>query len=84
VKLIIKSAIGIAVVVILLMLPPLQTWLLVLSLPDFPDWPEPVTALTSEDEGVIFYATVSPFDLEVLLSGYHSVETTDQGWLVRS
>ena len=40
------------------MLPPLAP---------FPDWPEPKTTLSAEDSGKIHFATLSPFDLDVLL-----------------
>jgi len=74
-------ALLIAVGIGLLMLPAVQTWLVVQNLPAFPEWPEAKTELNAEDSGEIYFATHSPFDLEVILAGERGVETTGIGWL---
>lgn len=84
-KLIVKTLIALVVAGILalgaLTLPVVQTWLVVLNLPSFPDWPDPVRVLGAEDEGKIYFATHSPFDLQIILSGSRGVETTGLGHL---
>ncbi|MDC1478639.1 dienelactone hydrolase family protein [Pseudomonadales bacterium] len=84
-KLLFKAAIGVVLLLVLgvgaLLIPAVQTYLVVLNLPEFPDWPSPKTTLVSEDEGEIYYATESPFDLEVILSGNGGRATTGLGYL---
>ena len=84
-KLIVKTLIALVVAGILalgaLTLPVVQTWLVVLNLPSFPDWPDPVRVLSVEDEGKIYFATHSPFDLQIILSGFRGAETTGLGHL---
>ena len=58
-----------------------QTWLVQINLPDFPDYPEPKTALSESDEGEIYFQTMSPFDLQVILSGDKATPTTGLGHL---
>ena len=84
-KLLFKVVIGVVLLLVLgvgaLLIPAVQTYLVVLNLPEFPDWPSPKTTLVSEDEGEIYYATESPFDLEVILSGNGGRATTGLGYL---
>ena len=53
-KLLFKVAIGVVLLLVLgvgaLLTPAVQTYLVVLNLPEFPDWPSPKTTLVSEDE----------------------------------
>ena len=49
------------------MLPPLAP---------FPDWPEPKTALSEKDSGEVHFATLSPFDLDVLLQSPETATPT--------
>ena len=76
-KRIAKIVAGLVVAVLLvigaLMLPAVQTWLVVINLPDFPDWPEAREQLDADDEGEIYFRTQSPFDLEVILAGKRGV-----------
>lgn len=74
-------SVTVMLVVGLLFIPAVQTALVVWNLPEFPDWPEPVGSLGSEDEGVVYFATHSPFDLSVILAGQRGVETTGRGHL---
>ena len=37
-------------------------------LPSFPDYPEPATVLNETQEGEIYFATSTPFDIDVLLN----------------
>lgn len=80
-----KSLSALVLVVLLIagvfLLPAVQTWLVVINLPDFPDWPEPSEVLSETDDGMIYFSTHSPFDLQVILSGNRGVETTGLGYL---
>ncbi len=84
-----KTALKVAAALVLLallgagalLLPAAQTWLVVLNLPPFPDWPAPVANLDADDEGEIYYASHSPFDLQLILSGQRGVATTGLGHL---
>jgi len=64
-----------------LLIPAVQTYLVVLNLPAFPEWPSPKTSLVSEDKGEIYFATESPFDLEIIFSGSGGTPTTGLGYL---
>ena len=81
VKIVATLAVSVVLAVGALMLPAVQTWLVVINLPDFPDWPEAREQLDADDEGEIYFRTQSPFDLEVILAGKRGVETTGLGWL---
>jgi len=81
VKIVATLAVSVVLAVGALMLPAVQTWLVVMNLPDFPEWPEPVTGLEAGDQGEIYFETSSPFDFEVVLAGQKGVKTTGQGWL---
>ena len=80
-KIVAGMAVAVLFVIGALMLPAVQTWLVVINLPDFPDWPEAREQLDAGDEGEIYFRTQSPFDLEVILGGKRGVETTGLGWL---
>lgn len=47
---------------------PVRAFLIAANLPDFPQWPEPQHTLGASDSGEIYYATASPYDLEVILA----------------
>ena len=65
-----------------LLFTPVRAFLIAQNLPDFPDWPAPVRELGSEDSGKIYFATSSPYDLEVILGGMrHARPTTGLGYL---
>jgi dienelactone hydrolase len=52
------------------------------AIPDFPDWPEPVADLQDGRDGEIYFATTTPFDLDVLLRGPGAARpTTGRGTL---
>ena len=51
------------------------------ELPGFPDYPPPQTKLVSDDTGEIHFASASPFDLDVILSGATATPTTGLGYL---
>ncbi len=54
-----------------------------LSLPDFPDWPEPVVSLTAASEGEIYFQSFSPYDFDILLNARPlPVPTTGFGTLL--
>lgn len=46
-----------------------------LPLPPFPDYPEPKTELSENDEGIIYYPIKSPYDFSRVLNGYESLNT---------
>lgn len=53
-----------------------------LNLPEFPDYPEPATALESGQEGVIYFPTRSPYDFSVVLNDFEDAQpTTGMGTL---
>ena len=58
-----------------------QTNLTITDLPDFPDYPPPKTVLDEADQGEIFFASASPFDLDVILTGEPTTPTTGLGYL---
>ncbi len=51
------------------------------ELPEFPGYPAPQTTLESDDEGEIYFASASPFDLDVILIGALATPTTGLGYL---
>jgi dienelactone hydrolase len=51
------------------------------AVPPFPDFPSPVTDLSSGQSGEIYYATSTPFDLDVLLADHERTPTTGFGTL---
>lgn len=54
-----------------------------LPLPPFPDYPEPQSSLSSEQSGVIYFPTKSPYDFSRVLNGYDKApDTTGKGTLV--
>ena len=71
------------VLAVLLQLRSVQALLIDWYLPDFPRWPQPVAALTETTvDGEIYYATASPFDLDVIFGGMaHATPTTGLGYL---
>ena len=82
-----KIGIGLAVVAALLAL---QWWwvggsvgLVAGALPDFPDWPEPPERLQAGDAGRLHFASLTPYDFDVILGGLEAaVPTTGVGTLV--
>lgn len=61
---------------------PTRAWLVALTLPDYPDWPSPVTELSADDRGTIHFASSSPYDLEVILTASdRATPTTGLGYL---
>ncbi len=52
-----------------------------LDLPDFPNYPPPHTELEEGAQGAIYFASASPFDLDVILSGTTATPTTGLGYL---
>ncbi len=68
--------------VIALMLPPVRARLIALTLPDYPDWPAPVAALSGNEEGLVYYPTSSPYDLEIILGHMDLARpTTGKGFI---
>ncbi len=71
-----------AIVIGLLQMQSVQNLLVNYSLPDFPDWPAPQTALAAGDNGTIYFQTASPFDLDVIFNGMQgATPTTGLGYL---
>lgn len=65
-----------------LLLQPVRIVLVEAALPDYPDWPEPKRTLAENDTGEIYYATSSPYDLEVILGNSKlAPATTGLGYL---
>lgn len=65
-----------------LLLPPVRARLIALTLPDYPDWPAPVATLTGNEEGLVYYPTTSPYDLEIILGHMELARpTTGKGFL---
>ena len=61
----------------------MQAQMAQMQLPAFPDLPAPQEALDEDSQGTIFYRTKSPYDFDVVLSGYASSrETTGVGYLL--
>jgi dienelactone hydrolase len=59
------------------------TGVLRLSLPDFPDFPEPATTLVSGQQGEIYFSSATPFDLDVMLGDMSlALPTTAVGTLM--
>jgi dienelactone hydrolase len=52
------------------------------ALPDFPDLPEPVASLAATSAGEIYFASSTPYDLDVILRDMsHAIPTTGVGTL---
>jgi len=65
-----------------LLLAPVRALLVAATLPDYPDWPPPRHSLRAGDSGEIYYATASPYDLEVILADMSVARpTTGLGYL---
>ena len=61
---------------------PTRALLVAYTLPAAPDWPEPQTRLAEGDNGRIHFATLSPYDLEVILNDLSLARpTTGLGYL---
>ena len=80
-----KFAIAVVVLVVavagLLQVEVVRNGLVAMSLPNFPDWPEPKTALAQGDSGEIYYQTSTPFDLDVVFAGMkEATPTTGLGY----
>jgi len=57
-------------------------WTDEVDLPAFPSYPEPQSVLKDGDEGLIYFATKSPYDMTVLLGDYEQIPTmTGRGTL---
>jgi len=57
--------------------------LIAAALPDFPDYPLPVATLDADHEGVSYFESATPFDLDVIFDGMqHALPTTGIGTLV--
>lgn len=81
-KLLIVIALLVLATIGLLLLPPVRAWLIAQTLPSYPDWPAPQATLAASDEGLIYYPTSSPYDLEVILTAMDSARpTTGKGFL---
>ncbi len=60
----------------------LRARLVAMNLPEFPDWPAPLTSLPADHSGTTYFATHSPFDLDAIFSGIASTTpTTGVGFL---
>lgn len=75
-RLLIIIALVIVFVIAALLLPPIRARLIALTLPDYPDWPTPVAALSGTEEGLVYYPTTSPYDLEIILGHMDLARTT--------
>lgn len=65
-----------------LLLLPVRALLIAANLPEYPDWPAPRHALTAADAGEIYFATASPYDLELILADMSLARpTTGLGYL---
>lgn len=81
-RLLISIALILLLVIALLLLPPVRARLIALTLPDYPDWPAPVAALSGSEEGLLYYPTSSPYDLEIILGRMDLARpTTGKGFL---
>lgn len=61
---------------------PTRALLVAYTLPEFPDWPAPQSTLSEQDSGRIYFATSSPYDLEVILADMPAARpTTGLGYL---
>ncbi len=81
-----KWLLGLLVILViavgLFQIPSLRYGLVALTLPAFPEWPEPQTLLSPEDRGAIYFPTTSPFDLQVIFAGMTNARpTTGLGYL---
>jgi dienelactone hydrolase len=79
----ILGLVGVIVLIALAMtLPSVRTFLIAANLPDYPDWPAPTTQLTGTENGKIYYASSSPYDLEVILGDMNLARpTTGLGYI---
>ncbi|WP_133125988.1 dienelactone hydrolase family protein [Pseudohalioglobus lutimaris] len=81
-RVLITAALVILLIIGLLLLPPVRARLIALTLPDHPDWPAPQDQLQPGTEGPVYYATTSPYDLEIILGNMAlSRPTTGKGFL---
>ncbi|MEZ5569074.1 MAG: dienelactone hydrolase family protein [Halioglobus sp.] len=81
-RLLLTLGVLIAIAAAVLLLQPVQAWLIARTLPDYPDWPAPQATLAPDDSGVIYYPTSSPYDLEVILNAMELARpTTGMGYL---
>jgi dienelactone hydrolase len=72
----------IALAVFVLSLTPVRALLVASTLPSYPDWPTPQPTLSAADRGEIYYPTISPYDLEVVLADIENARaTTGLGFL---
>ncbi|MDX1735077.1 MAG: dienelactone hydrolase family protein [Halioglobus sp.] len=81
-----KLLIGLVLVAVMaavaLSMTPVRAFLVALTLPEYPDWPEPQATLSAGDSGAIYYPTASPYDLEVILNDMSLARpTTGLGYL---
>lgn len=65
-----------------LLFAPVRAYLIAASLPGYPDWPEPTFVLEGDETGMVYYATSSPYDLQVILNDMRLARpTTGLGYL---
>lgn len=81
-KILLTMLVSVVVIVGLLLLHPVQSFLLGLYLPGIPKGPEPTEKLVENASGTIYFHTSSPFDLDVILAGNADTNpTTGMGYL---
>jgi dienelactone hydrolase len=81
-KLLLTVVVLVALAAVSLLFLPVRALLIAANLPDFPDWPEPQRTLVDADPGEIYFATSSPYDLEVILGDMSLARpTTGLGYL---
>ena len=81
-KVLLTLVIVVAMAAASLLLLPVRAFLIAANLPDFPDWPPPRLTLEAGDSGEIYFATASPYDLEVILGDISLARpTTGLGYL---
>jgi dienelactone hydrolase len=80
-KIIIGSIVVVVILVGLLLQRPVQAKLIGWYLPEFPQWPAPVTTLSEKAHGEIYYPTATVFDFDVILDGMReAIPTTGLGY----
>ena len=81
-KFLIVTVLVLLLLIALLLLPPVRARLIAMTLPDYPDWPAAQATLGAGDQGLIYYPTLSPYDLEVILGHLDQARpTTGKGYL---
>ncbi|WP_419834586.1 hypothetical protein [Endozoicomonas atrinae] len=60
----------------LLQITAVQSFLVGLIFPSFPEYPQPITQLNEQTEGTIYYQSATPFDLDVLLNNMDDARPT--------